>query len=466
MQKIITVGFEIPSYSKKYVHFNSDQSLLDADIIIFEPNFSDYSVDEKQPTYQGKRFYRLEESSRLKEDTMHWHQELRTALKSGKNIFVFFNKYEEIVITESERPEGVGKNRTTNINVSIYDNYQFLPIVGLPKIISKSGKEIKPIGNPLFSLFWSELKTYLKYESYIDGKIDEPLFVTATGQKPIGGIFKIGSGHLVLLPPIRYDNEKFTRYDEKKDEEYWTKDAIKFGKRLIQILIDIDKNLQGEAEKTPPPKWIEEREYKLESENKIENEIEKITCQMKELTDKKILLTGELEKEGLLKNLLYEKGKPLENAILEALRILEYKAENYNDGNLELDQIIISLEGERFIGEAEGKDDSAINIDKLRQLMSNIQEDLEKQDVKEPAVGILFANGFRLTEPEKRAEQFTEKCIKTAKISNYILIRTVDLFNIVKYVKMFNDVDFAKQCRDVISSSKGKIVCFPDIPNK
>lgn len=39
MKKIISVGFDIPGYSENYYSYTSSQSLLDADIIIFEPDF-------------------------------------------------------------------------------------------------------------------------------------------------------------------------------------------------------------------------------------------------------------------------------------------------------------------------------------------------------------------------------------------------------------------------------------------
>ena len=157
--------------------------------------------------------------------------------------------------------------------------------------------------------------------------------------------------------------------------------------------------------------------------------------------------------ETKLRDLLFEKGKTLENAIGIALEILGYKAENYNDGNLELDHIVTSPEGDRFIGEAEGKDTSAINIDKFRQLAVNIQEDLQRDEVENPAIGILFGNGFRLTRPSERAEQFTTRCINTAKSSNCTLVRTIDLFRVAKYVKESKDENFTKSCREVIKSS-------------
>ena len=167
-----------------------------------------------------------------------------------------------------------------------------------------------------------------------------------------------------------------------------------------------------------------------------------------------------------LKDLLFEKGKRFENAIKIALETLGYKAENYNDGNLELDHVITSPEGERFIGEAEGKDTSAINIDKFRQLSVNIQEDLQRDEIESPATGILFGNGFRLTKPSERSEQFTTKCMNTAKSSNCILIRSTDLFRVAKYIQESKDTKFANSCRDNIKNSVGKIVEFPELPSK
>jgi hypothetical protein len=84
--------------------------------------------------------------------------------------------------------------------------------------------------------------------------------------------------------------------------------------------------------------------------------------------------------------------------------------------------------------------------------------------VENPAIGILFGNGFRLTKPSERAEQFTTKCINTAKSSNCVLVRTTDLFRVAKYAKESKDKNFAKSCRDSIKTSVGNIVDFPAVP--
>jgi hypothetical protein len=228
--------------------------------------------------------------------------------------------------------------------------------------------------------------------------------------------------------------------------------------------VAIDKTLQTGGDRTPPPDWTADDCYQLAEEGRLKKEIGAKNKQIDALILKKNEMLTELDRESRLRDLLFEKGKNLENAIILGLETLGYKAENYCEGLLEFDQVILSPDGERFIGEAEGKDTSAVNIDKFRQLASNIQEDLQRDEVEGPAIGILFGNGFRLTKPSIRAEQFTEKCINTAKSSNCILVRTPDLFRVAKYVQETEDASFAESCRSAIRNGVGEIVDFPANP--
>jgi hypothetical protein len=461
---LLTIGFDLPGRSESTHEFSTTQSLLDADIILFQPDLSGYRLDSNHPYFQGKRSFDEHSSFEVKEDSQRWKVELSTALEAGKTIFVFFREFEEIYVrTGNQNIAGTGRNaRITNI-VDKYDNYRFLPLP-LPTMVPKKGRGIVFAGHSVFSTLWNEFKDSMEYESYLDSKVLEPLFLTKTGAKPVGGLFKVGRGHIVLLPPITYDEDKFTKQNAKTKESLWTKQALIFGSRLFQIFVDIDKALRRGAESTPPPDWANDSAYQLKQESHIRTDIAKKSAMIEKLMEEKTGLLTRLENEGALRDLLYEKGKPLEIAIISALEVLGYKAEHYNDGNLEMDQVILSPEGERFIGEAEGKDTAAVNIDKFRQLTSNIQEDLEREEIGSPAIGILFGNGYRMTKPSDRAEQFTDKCLNTANSSNCILVRTSDLFPVAKYVRESNDTSFAKACRAAIRSSIGKIVSFPSIP--
>ena len=123
----------------------------------------------------------------------------------------------------------------------------------------------------------------------------------------------------------------------------------------------------------------------------------------------------QLSDAGMLRALLFEKGKPLERAIIAALKILGFDAKLFREGASEFDVVFECAEG-RMIGEAEGKYNKAVNVDKLRQLAMNLHEDLQREEVSVPAKGVLFGNAFRLTRPEDRKEEpFTDKCILAAR---------------------------------------------------
>ena len=116
-----------------------------------------------------------------------------------------------------------------------------------------------------------------------------------------------------------------------------------------------------------------------------------------------------------------------------------------------------------MIGEAEGKDNKAVNIDKLRQLAMNIHEDLQREEVASPAKPVLFGNGFRLLPLEERSDPFTEKCHSAAATSSTALVFTPDLFPPVQYLVSQPDPDYSRSCREVILNVVGR-VAFPKAP--
>jgi hypothetical protein len=150
-------------------------------------------------------------------------------------------------------------------------------------------------------------------------------------------------------------------------------------------------------------------------------------------------------------------GKPL------GQNIQAFTADMYKDAESEFDAVLLSSEG-RFLGEAEGKDHSPVNIDKLSQLERNLQEDYARDDVSEYAKGILFGNAYRLTKPQERTEFFTAKCLSGSHRSKIALVRTPDLFAIAKYLKEHDDPAFASECRKAIKQTEGGVVQFPQLP--
>lgn len=462
-KQIFTIGYVIPTFDKNEVDFYMSPSLMDADILLVSPK-----ALEPRGSYgswiefsSGGGCYNAPTSSEYEKKVSHLKKEVTDFLQSGKSLFVFLSKEETHALSSGVSHPRKGENLHSTYTMS---NYDFLP-VNIGTRVSAPGKNIQFSGNSLFNDFYEKFNKSLEYQLYIENPNGAQVIFTGKDKtKILGAIYKVGKGHLITIPFIDYDEKRFTEYKGKEKKAYWTKEAIQFGNSLVKVFIDIDKALSKSGDRTPPPIWTKEADFQLIQVNILEKRAAEKSREIDSLILEKNELLNRIDEENKLGDLLFEKGKALENAISLALEILGYEAKNYNDGNLELDHIITSPEGDRFIGEAEGKDTSAINIDKFRQLATNIQEDLQREEVENPAIGILFGNGFRLKKPIERDEQFTSKCINTAKSSNCILVRTADLFRVAKYIKESNDVAFGKTCRDAIKSSIGKIVKFPILP--
>ncbi|MDD5341735.1 MAG: hypothetical protein PHI73_00120 [Patescibacteria group bacterium] len=461
MEKLIfTIGYTIPTLDESYIDFYDDVSLMDADILLISPEEL-YPRGSWVEFSSGGGCYNAPTSREYEEKISHLKKEIADFLQSGKSVFIILSKEKTQMLSSGVSHPRKGENLHSTYTKT---NYDFLPI-SIGTLVSASGKNVTFSGNPIVSDFYDKFKEYLGYQLYIENTPEAQILFTGKDKtKLLGAIFKVKSGNLIVLPYISYDEKKFTESKGKGRNKYWTKKATQFGKSLAKSLVDIDKALRKGGDVTPPPDWTNEIDFRLAQVEVLHKGVENKAKEIEKLISQKNELLKKIDEEIKLRDLLFEKGKILENAITTALEILGYSSENYNDGNLELDHIITSPEKDRFIGEAEGKDTSAINIDKFRQLAVNIHEDLQRGEVEYPAVGILFGNGFRLTKPSERAEQFTTKCINTAKSSNCVLVRTADLFRVAKYVKETKNEEFAKRCRDVIKNGIGGIVTFPELP--
>jgi len=459
MRRILSIEYDIPGYSESYERYSSNKSLLDFDLVIFRPCMDSYSYEY----YDGKPSYDESSSRHFREAETHWNNEVKEFLNSGKNLIVILDKIDSFFIKTGQKEySGTGRSRRTINIINEKSNYHFLSRKSI--VTNSQGDEMKPV-SPIFKDFYNDFKKILAYQVYLKADKVEAIFSTKRGNRIVGGIEKVGNGKIIYLPMIDFEIDDFVIKDEK-GKENWNETAVSYGKRFIQHLIRIERELSGVSTKTVQPEWIDNPNFELEKIKVIKTKIKDVEDKVQTLIDKSDTLKSELAHENTLKDLLFENGKPLENAVIKALEILGYSAENYDDGELELDQVITSPENIRFIGECEGKDNKAIDISKLRQLSDAINEDFEKDEINEEAFGLLFGNPQRLIEPAKRTENFTTKCISAAKRRNIGLILTKELFTICKYLTDNKNSAFKKKCRLAIKNGLGGNIDFPKIPKK
>ncbi len=456
MESIIGINFTFPSNNDDYLRLDGYGSLSEVDIAVIYLSFEgcNYETDLSNSTHNGIRLLNHKSSNDVLSHFEHWKRELKNYLQSGKTIVLLLAQKENLFIHTGQKEfSGTGRNQKVVNVVTEVNNYMFLPFP--LSVYPAEGNKINPFNSLVYD-FYEQNKSILRYEAYITGDNFQPLFISKNKDKTLGCHLKVLNGDVIILPQMDIDYEYYVRQDGS-----WNVKGLKFGQNLKEQIFELTKSIKVNNNKTPTPKWVESNIYELKSAIEIKHKILTLNKEIQKLTDEKQKCEKALIEEQKLKDLLFESGKPLEVAVINALKILGYSAENYNDGKLELDQVIVSPEGHRFIGECEGKENKPIDITKFRQLIDNLNEDFERADVKDKALGLLFGNPQRLLVPQKRNLDFTTKCINGAKRERIGLIKTVELFDIVKYLSENDNEEFKKKCREEIFKQLGGVIQFP-----
>jgi hypothetical protein len=460
-KKILIIGFELAADDVQEEDFSSRASLLDWDIILFRPEIGDFISYTEQ--YKGKPSLRDSSSFRLKESSEHWRREIQQAVESGKTVIVFLSEMQEVYIDTGKRTySGTGRNQKTTTIVELFNNYECIPANLKPNTAIGSSIKLSAKGAEVLSSYWLEFSEVSQYNVILTDENVPACLVTKNGEKPVGALYrsKNSNGSLVCLPNIDFYPEDFFKVEGKTQE--WTPKAIQFAARLLSAVVVLDTALHNTGEVTPEPSWAADSKHSLDSERVLRVELLEAEQNLEIAQRKKEEIVETLKSAGRLRGLLYEKGKPLEAAIINALQIMGFKATPYKDATSEFDVVFESSEG-RLIGEAEGKDTKAVNVDKLRQLSMNIHEDLLREEITSQAKGVLFGNGYRLQAVETREVAFTEKCISAASTSSTALIATRELFKVAQYLSGKPDDEFAALCRKQMLSGVG-ITTFPNPP--
>src|SRR6266581_4128107 len=459
---ILSVGFQVPGGETELVNLLSKRSLLDADVVIFSPEIP-YTYGST--TYLGKTCLSDDASFRVKEALAHWRRELAASVDAGKLVVVLLKAPEVVyAATGRETYSGTGRNARTTRIVEELHAYEAIPVKW--QFREATGHEMALMSEArFFAPYWTDFGKYSRYELYLEGDLKETLVRTKTGNRIVGSCIRKGRGALLAVPALFLEDQPFvkTRKVEGKEESYWTKEAHAFGRQFASTLIALAETLASEGSVTPPPDWTHDDTYRVPEEASIELRIKEITAEILRFEEQQRTLEVQLEAVGSLRRLLFEQGTPLEHAVLQALECFGFDATGFKADGSEFDAVFTSPEG-RFIGEVEGKDNKAINIDKFSQLERNLSEDFAREGIDQFAKGVLFGNAYRLQPLVGRESFFTEKCRTAAARLGVALVRTPDLFVPCRYLKSHADSEYAKKCRETILATVGDIVVFPDPP--
>lgn len=460
LRKVLTVGLELAATETTYASFRSKTSLLDWDIVLFKPAINEF-VENYYSTYQGKPCLDDTASFEAKDCCEHWRREIKQAIDSGKTVFVYLPAAYEVYADTGQRSySGTGRNQKTTRHVALVTNYDALPVKVGPVVATGSSMKLSAKWSDVLGSYWNEFSNRSSFQVVLSAPDVPSCVLTRTGDKTVGAIYKskTSTGSLLLMPDIDFYSSNFIK------GKNWTAAAKQFAGAFLASIVAIDKTLRSTSDVTPEPAWAINSNFELQTEIKLRGKLLAAERAVEKAQRTKEEIEHALSLAGAPRALLYEKGKPLEAAIIEALRTLGFIAAPFKNSDSEFDVVFECAEG-RLIGEVEGKDNKAVNIDKLRQLSMNIHEDLQREDVKAPAKPVLFGNGFRLVTPTERSDPFTEKCHSAAATSSTALVATTDLFPAVQYLLSTKDNDYATACRQALLTNIGRVL-FPTPPKQ
>ena len=463
-KKIFSVGWDFPGDDHKVeeIDIRDHRSLADADIVVFSPtiDLARYYCSENK-TYMGQTSLGQDASARLHRDVLYWREELRNFIESGKTAFIILDKPTEGYCATGQKDySGKGRNTRVTQFVEPFHSYSILPLNLSPRISFGSGISYIEKNDNLRFLY-EFLNEMFSYQVVLDAEKfnGTAAFRQSKGTGILGGTIRSkNGGRAVLLPYFELEREDFSE-NHPEYGKIWSKKALAFSKALVSQIVRAEKALREATEESVAPEWTGEAEFCMAAENECRESLASIENEIHSLGQKRNETLARLKSVKTPSKLLFSKGIELEIAVRDALTQLGFEVEHFRENGSEFDAVFRSAEG-TFLGEVEGRDDSAIDVKKISQLMRNGAEYL---DIKgESPNGVLFGNGFRLKKPAERPEQFTQKCISVAGTSRISLVATSDLFQVIRKIKDHGaDREFLKNCREVILNSKGKIVTFP-----
>ena len=249
------------------------------------------------------------------------------------------DRYEVYVDTGQRSYSGTGRNQKTTRRVALLTNYQAIPASVEPVAAKGSSMKLASKGADVLAPFWSEFGEKFTYEVTLNAQAVPACVVTRRGEKPVGAIYrnKTSSGTLLLLHDINLAHPSFTK--ARGEGQHWTEAGKRFGGRFVSAIINLDKARKSSSDVTPDPSWATQPTFALEAEAALKVQLLEAERQVELAQKRKEKAKEALATAGEIRALLYEKGKPLEVAIIKALQVLGFQAAPFKESDSEFDVV-------------------------------------------------------------------------------------------------------------------------------
>lgn len=394
--RILSLGFPLPGVQVDNHNFINAPSFFDYDAIVVEPHalselidgVVDGSVDAR--TF-GDRPVRNEPRATgdpsLADVLLRRRDETRILLEAGGLVVCFAHP---------------AVAHTGISGIEALDDYSWLPLpegfaVAPPYVLPAEGSQAHVIDfqHPLAAFVHSQLAN-VTYRARFEPPPAQHacVFATSRGGAAIGVEAPLARGRLIFLPALRVM--------PIGDARYAMSDALQAGiRRALGVMAE------GRA-----PAWVAahplpglaERAAVLEAARSARDEAQGALDDAEASYD-------ELAKYG---RLLWQEGAlGLEEVVIDALRLLALDVYATDRREMEM-----RIEGRGVLFEVEGSD-GAVDLAAHHRLRQRIERAIERRG--EAPRGVLFVNGRRLEDPQKRASQVTDALRLAAETMRYCI---------------------------------------------
>jgi hypothetical protein len=440
--RIGSIGCNFENKDISHVLFRSTMSLLDYDLILWDPSFlfDDYSADPRQSTYSGYKNLSNDESVRFDDELNRRKTEMIDLLENGRPIVIFVptptSIYHWCGHTEYS---GSGRNQKSIHIVQKFELNDALPFSKIETIASE-GDYIEFRGDPVFKIYWDRMKEYHYYSAYFKSNIGNPfLFIKGT-EKPVGTYIKTKKSFILLLPSINP-----VRNTKKESREV--------SKKFLESLLDLIKNLQMELGDFSLPSWSDQ--YQLPEEKDQLNILSEKEGELKELIE---VISKEKERLNRIKEykLLFSgTGKSLE---LVVKRVFEEIGFTVKEGKVGRDDLILGYNGKVAVAEIKGLTKSASEKN-AAQLEKWVMEYLTENSIHPK--GFLIINPYNnLPLKDRDREDFPHQMLQFSEHREHCLITTIQLLGL--FLKVKEEPDQRDNLVKELFSTVGKYPRFQD----
>src|SRR6266850_1790917 len=296
---ICSFGRGFPDRTISYIDLESNQSLLDFDIAIFDLVM--LAGSQGKHNHLGRR-----------------RAEVIDFLRLGRTVIAFIGHFQLELL---------------------------FPIKGVATVESV-GSRMDFRGPEQLKEFWSAIRGTVSYQAYLDGVCGKPFVFVAETDRAVAAWVQFERGNLILLPslPPKFDFHS---------SGYQSACA-----GFLDNLRKLDQRLRPKKPKFELPSWS--THYTWPREADLRSSLVSLQEQAEKLLTAIASASSDLQKEEKLKLLLATKGDDLVDIVMDSLRELDLKVVKGEPGR---DDLIIEFDGKHAVSEVKGKKGSAAEAD-------------------------------------------------------------------------------------------------------